>query len=152
MTPRISLRGVKVLRGCGKPNCQTGSHSLNRHHKKHEAMWLGIWASRRRGEPEWHDFVTRYHEFHEDDICHVCVSHHAEIHVIYDQIIKQDIALRAKPLSKYMWSDAKELMDKLEKACLKWMKAETPGISSELYGSYRDRERRKKLKRRPKSR
>lgn len=110
-------------------------------------MWLGIWAGRRKGEPEWIEFVARYYEFNPEDICELCVSHHAEIHVIYDALIKQDIKMRGKTLMRYTWDEAYELMDKLEKACLKWIKQETPGINSSLYGSYRKRERNKKHKR-----
>lgn len=148
---KISLKGVKVFRGCSKPNCRTGSTTINRHHRKHEAMWLGIWASRRKGEPEWKEFVDRYWQFLEEDIEVICVSHHAEIHVIYDEIIKSDLGMRSKPLSKYTWDEAHELMTKLDKACHKWIKNDTPGISSELYGSYKERSNRKQaVKRRRK--
>jgi transposase-like protein len=141
---KLNLRGVKVLRGCTKPNCQTGSYTLNRHHKKHEAMWRGIWAARRRGEPAWEAFLKRYHEYRAEDIVLICVSHHAEIHAIYDQIIRQHIQLVGKSLAKFSWTEARALMAELEKTCMKWLREETPGISSKKYGSFKERSKRRK--------
>lgn len=76
----------------------------------------------------------------------ICVSHHAEIHAIYDKLIKQDMVATGKALSKYSWDEAKRLMNKLEAACMKWLQDETPGISSNLYGSFKARVREEKLK------
>ena len=96
-------------------------------------MWLGIWASTRRGEKRWIRFVRRYWQFHPDDCVIICVSHHAEIHAIYDRIIQQDMAERGKRLSKYGWPEAMQLMNRLETACREWEKVRTPGISSSRY-------------------
>jgi hypothetical protein len=139
--PKISLRGVRVLRGCEKPNCSTGVSTLNRHHKRHEAMWRGVWSKRRRGEPAWDKFLKRYFEFRPEDTVVVCESHHAEIHVLYDQIIKADRDERGKNLSQYSWSEARQLMTRLEDCCLEWLDYISPGISSELYGRTKDQQR-----------
>lgn len=110
-------------------------------------MWLGIWASRRRGEPRWEKFKTRYYEYREEDCVLICVSHHAEIHAIYDRIIQEDLTKVGKPLWKYSWIEAEKLMDKLEMACRQWERMRTPGINSSLYGSYRARQQRKRQNR-----
>lgn len=75
------------------------------------------------------------------------MSHHAEIHAIYDSIILQDISALGKPLYKYSWREAEALMDKLEAACRKWELDDTPGINSRQYGSYRARRQAKRRRR-----
>jgi len=105
-------------------------------------MWHGIWASRRANEARFRAFVARYFEFRPEDCVVICVSHHAEIHAIYDQIIRQDISATGKSLYKYSWQEAERLMAKLEAACRKWEKDETPGIDSRKYGVVRKRRRR----------
>lgn len=107
-------------------------------------MWLGIWASRRRGEPRWEKFKARYYEYHPDDCVTICVSHHAEIHAIYDRIIQEDTARLGKSLGKYSWIEAERLMDLLEQACRQWEGMRTPGLDSRLYGSYRKRKGKRK--------
>lgn len=124
----MSLSSVDTSTGeCAKPNCSTGSHTLHRHHRRHEAMWLGVWASRRRGEKKFAEFVARYHAFHPDDWVRVCDRHHAEIHLIYDGIIRRDRHITLRPLSQYSWAQAEKLMGKLEGICLEWLTKETPG-------------------------
>lgn len=115
--------------GCAKPGCNSPSgRSLERHHKRHQAMWLGIWASRRHGETKWNQFVDRYWQFHEEDIVKLCDHHHAEIHLIYDKLIKSDRLKLDRSLAKYTWTQAETLMDKLEETCDEWLEKETPGI------------------------
>ena len=138
--PTVNLKGV-TKRGCMKPNCKT-SYTLNRHHKKHEAMWLGIWASRRRLEPKWRAFVERYHEFLPEDIVDICSRHHAEIHLLYDVIIQEDILEIGRPLSRYSWGQAERLMRKLEETCNTWLKLPTPGVHPKTF-AHRRRERQK---------
>jgi hypothetical protein len=119
--------------GCQKPGCEV-SGTLHRHHRRHEAMWLGIWATRRRGEERWKAFTERYYQFLPEDCEFLCPNHHAEIHRLYDAIIVGDRKLVGRPLSKYTWTQAERLMEKLESACLEWIETETPGIDSNYYG------------------
>ena len=130
-------------RGCVKPKCKTGSRSLNRHHVRHQGMWLGVWAGRRRGEPRWIEFVKRYWSFHRDDVRYLCANHHAEIHSIYDDIIAEDRAKVGKPLYDYSWKQAEALMDKLEAAFNVWIRLESRGISSKNYGKTKKARRQK---------
>lgn len=74
----------------------------------------------------------------------VCVSHHAEIHAIYDKIIQEDTLRLDKSLWKYSWIEAERLMDLLEEACRQWEAMATPGINSRLYGSYRKRRKKRR--------
>src|SRR5215204_1003733 len=126
--PAIGLAG---LRGCSKPNCRLRA-PLNRHHRRHEAIWLSAWAHR-RGEPKYREMVARYWEFRSEDIVVICLNHHAEIHMTYDTIIAEDMAKTGLPLYLYSWRQAKILMDKLDTACALWLLAETPGVDSRIY-------------------
>jgi hypothetical protein len=127
--PPISLRDIDSRRagGCQKPNCES-SGTLHRHHKRHEALWLGIWSGRRRTETKWKEFVNRYYSFVPEDCVILCANHHAEIHNIYDKIISHDRRQTGRRLSKYTWPQAEKLMDKLERACIEWLAQQTPGI------------------------
>jgi hypothetical protein len=100
-------------------------------------MWFGVWASRRRGETRWKEFIERYYKFLPEDVVLICDSHHAEIHSIYDTLIARDKAWTQRKLSDYTWSQAVLLMNKLEQACIKWLGEQTPGISSAEYGERR---------------
>lgn len=122
--------------GCQKPSCET-SGTLHRHHKRHQAMWLGIWAGRRKSEQKWLQFIDSYYQFRPSDCVILCPNHHAEIHKIYDSMIMADKLRTRRPLSKYSWQQAEALMDKLEAACDEWLKHVTPGINSEQYGRKR---------------
>jgi hypothetical protein len=134
----VSLSDVPSEVRCVKPGCTVASHTrLQRHHKRHQAMWLSIWAGRRRSENRWRSFVERYHQFLTEDVVLICDSHHAEIHSIYDRLISQDRAKTKIPFAKYSWRQADHLMDKLEKACVDWLARETPGIDSEVFGDTR---------------
>jgi len=129
--------------GCQKPGC-AASDTLHRHHKRHEAMWLGIWSGRRRTEAKWKAFVNRYYSFLPEDCVILCANHHAEIHVIYDGILLRDRERAGKPFSKYTWPQAETLMLKFEAACDSWMRKATPGVSSTAYGRKRKRDEKKR--------
>lgn len=135
----ISLAEVPSEVRCAKPSCPVASHSrLQRHHKGHQRMWFGIWASRRKGEKRWQAFVARYNRFDPRDVVLICENHHAEIHSIYDKIIANDRAAQTNiPLSQYNWTQAIRLMAKLTAACGKWLQKETPGIDSASFGETR---------------
>lgn len=135
MRVSVALSDVTV-RGCMKPSCLWNHAPLHRHHKRHQALWLGPWAHR-GAEPQWNKFVARYHEFREADIVVLCSFHHAEIHSIYDKIIAEDSAKLALPLYLYSWAQGRRLMDKLEAECLRWLGTETPGIDPANYGATR---------------
>lgn len=130
MTIRVSLANV-TSGGCRKPNCGHRA-PLNRHHKAHEALWLGAWAHR-GSEPKWKAFVKRYYEYREEDTVRICLPHHAEIHSIYDAIIADDIAQTGLRLYLYSWKQARILMRRLTDACDQWLVTETPGVDSEIY-------------------
>lgn len=136
----VSLCDVPSEVRCAKPGCKVASHTLlQRHHKRHPAMWFGIWAKRKRGELRWKEFKERYHKFLPEDVVLICDAHHAEIHSIYDKIITKDRAQVQCKLSEYTWVQATQLMNKLEEACLEWLETVTPGISSAEYGERRKR-------------
>ncbi len=124
---------------CAKLDCDTGSYTLHRHHRKHQAIWLGIWAGRRNGEKKFSLFVTRYHEFNPKDWTRLCASHHAEIHLIYDGIIRRDQWFTRRSLSQYSWVQAEKLMMKLEAVCVDWLKKKTPGSSTEALTKLRSK-------------
>jgi len=135
----IALSGVSAD-GCVKPECGLRT-PLNRHHKRHEALWFNAWAHRQH-EPKWQEFVKRYHEFRPEDTVVICLRHHAEIHSMYDRIIQEDRKLLGLPLYRYSWKQGTRLMDKLEAVCEEWLKQKTKGIDSAQY------DRTKKLRRR----
>lgn len=144
MTPRINtdLSKVDASTGeCAKFNCCTESRTLHRHHRKHEAMWIGIWLLRRKGEEKFVHFCYTYHLFRREDWVRICDMHHAEIHLIYDGIIKKDKLKTGRPLSKYSWAQAEKLMEKLEAACVKWLKKDTPGVDPTFLNNLRDKRR-----------
>lgn len=134
----VPLTNVPSEVRCAKPGCQEASHAhLQRHHKGHQAMWLGIWASRRRGETKFADFVIRYHLFLPADVVLICDSHHAEIHSIYDKIINEDRARTGASFSRYSWRQAEMLMAKLIVACDDWLEKESPGLDSNRFSETR---------------
>lgn len=104
-------------------------------------MWLGIWASRRKGEKKFEEFVERYNSFHPEDWVRVCDMHHAEIHLIYDTIIRRDRLITFRRLAEYSWKQAEKLMDKLEAACFDWLEIETPGEDPKLVDEVREKRR-----------
>lgn len=106
-------------------------------------MWLGIWASRRRDEFEFREFVDKYNAFLEEDIVYICDMHHAEVHVLYDEIIQAHRERSGKPLYKYTWIEAEELMDQLEEACILWLGKESPGFSTTALRKARSAQRRR---------
>lgn len=113
---------------CGKVGCHTPSRTLHRHHRRHQAMWIGVWLARRVGEEKFITFCWDYHAFLAKDWVRLCDMHHAEIHLIYDGIIRRDKLKTGRPLSKYSWAQAEKLMDKLESTCVKWLRKDTPGL------------------------
>lgn len=127
----VSLRLAPKM-ACSKPGCAR-TRKLQRHHYKHEAMFLGVWSGVRRKERRWQEFVARYYQFLPQDVVRICDSHHAEIHAIYDQIIAEDLARTGQRLEQYTWAQAERLMNKLKAACKEWLKKKTPGISSTRY-------------------
>lgn len=133
----ISLSDVDA--GCSKPECGHRA-PCNRHHKSHEALWLGAWAHR-GVEPKWIAFVERYYEFREEDCVKICLPHHAEIHALYDEIIADDVARTGIPLYLYSWKQGEILMTRLRTACDLWLQSPSPGLDSAEY------ERNKKLRR-----
>ena len=133
-----SLREVDTATGeCAKLNCNTGSYTLHRHHRRHQAIWLGIWKSRRNGEVKFNAHIKRYHSFDPKDWSRLCDSHHAEIHLIYDIIIRIDQGKIQRNLSQYSWAQAEKLMNKLEAVCVAWLEKETPGSSSDALTALR---------------
>lgn len=125
--------------GCAKPHCANRA-AIHRHHRANEALWLAPFAHR-RGEPKWEQFVARYYRFEEEDIVRLCANHHAEIHSLYDAIIKEDLEQTGLRLYLYSWKQAQILMQKLANTCAVWLLVETSGIDPDSY------ERTKKLRR-----
>lgn len=134
------LSGVDSTTGeCAKLDCNSGSRTLHRHHRKHQAMWIGVWRVRRAGEEKFLKFCYNYHAFLRKDWDRICDRHHAEIHLIYDMIIQQDVARVGRPLAHYSWAQAEKLMAKLEATCVEWLKKDTPGLDPEKLNDIRDR-------------
>lgn len=96
-------------------------------------MWLGVWAGRRALEDRFRKFVNAYHEFRMEDTTPLCPHHHAEIHQLYDEIIGADRIRLMRHLSEYSWTQANNLMDKLERRFKGWVKLDTPGIDSDAF-------------------
>lgn len=143
MSPKLPrpLSSIESLRGCPKPNCSTGSDTLERHHRRHEAMWLAVWRSKRKGEQRFIRFVGRYKRFDPRDVTRICDWHHAEIHSIYDEIIQADMRMRSKRLQDYSWDEANELMSKLERRFWTWLGEPSPGLSPRKLRAQRAKER-----------
>jgi len=77
-------------------------------------------------------FLKRYESFDPRDIEVLCAYHHCEIHLIYDDLIREDKAKRRKgSFIDYTWSQATAVMSKLSKECYEWMKRDTPGRNPE---------------------
>lgn len=114
---------------CIKPHCGTRSLNINRHHKRHQFMFLSSFVRTRKRQAEYKAFVKRYYEFRKEDVADVCSWHHAEVHILYDRIIQQDIKRVGKPLRNYSWAQANALMDKLEACFEEWAKIESSGIN-----------------------
>lgn len=112
---------------CVKPHCRTGSTSHNRHHKQHQYMFVSCFVQTRKGQALYEAFVDRYYTFLNEDTVDLCIPHHAEIHLLYDAIIRKDLKKVNKPLRTYSWKQAEALMEKLATACENWLKKETPG-------------------------
>lgn len=131
---------------CSKPNCQHIGAVLNRHHKGNEALWLGV-LKHRKDEATYRALLRRYYQYRKEDCVDLCRLHHAEIHEIYDEITAEDQAGRQKKsLRDYSWEEAAELSLKLAVACHEWLKKETPGIDSYLYGKRKKGRRNRLLK------
>lgn len=90
-------------------------------------MFVSAFVRRRMRETVYRKFVERYYEFRKEDTAEVCLHHHAEIHLIYDKIIRQDLKRTRKALRNYSWNQANKLMDRLEEAFKEWFVKETPG-------------------------
>ncbi len=90
-------------------------------------------------ETVYRNFVKRYYEFRPSDVESVCLHHHAEIHLIYDKIIRQDLRRTRKALRNYSWNQANTLMDKLEAAFKEWFMKVTPGADPAIliHGKHR---------------
>ena len=88
---------------------------------------MSAFVRRRTRETEYRKFVEEYYSFLPSKTVRICESHHAEIHLIYDDIIRNDLKRTKKALREYSWAQADKLMRKLERACNIWMGKETPG-------------------------
>lgn len=124
---------------CAKLNCCTDSRTLHRHHRRHQAVWIGVWFSRRKGEEKFEEFKQRYYAFLPEDWTRLCENHHAEIHLVYDLVIRQDRKKIGRTLSRYSWTQAEKLMDRFEAVCVEWLKKDTPGVSSKRLEELRKR-------------
>ena len=89
-------------------------------------MFLRHFAAR-RGQMRYEDFRRRYYEYHPDDCVTICEEHHAEIHKLYLPIIDRECKKLAKPMCRWSWGEADRLMEKLERACDRWLQTVTPG-------------------------
>lgn len=128
-----------VQLSCAKPGCS--NPRLQRHHKKHEYIWVAVWVKRRMGEPRFQAFSRRYWSFDDRDIVRICARHHVEVHAAYTRIIDQHIVKNSNPLlHTWTWKEADALMKDLEEYCDKWLKKKTPGLNTKSY----KRKRRKK--------
>lgn len=124
------LSGVSTTARCTKPSCKL--RTLNRHHKRHEYMFVSSFVRRRMRETVYRAFVKRYYEFRKEDVSYICLHHHAEIHLMYDKIIRKDLRSTHKALRNYSWNQANHLMDKLEAAFNDWIEKVTPGEDPEI--------------------
>lgn len=134
---------------CTKPTC--AGTFLHRHHIKHEALWLWLREADNRHK-DWTDELVkdmnmRYHEFRKEDIVVVCSWHHAEIHMLYINILENNQRRKCyKALADYSFKEAQTLMRHFEKACQKWLTKVTPGIDPESLDGMRSFPHKKRKK------
>lgn len=108
-----------------------------------------MWVSRFSGLDWFEDMVERYHEYNPDDIVYICAAHHAEVHKLYDKIIRRDmVQRRIASLYSYSRSMGEQLMDEMHKACMEWLQKETPGLDPETFSRDRRTRRKPRKKRR----
>lgn len=121
--------------GCRKPGCKHRLDIPHRHHRRYESLFITFFGRHRRNKSEKYEALRkRYEEFRPEDTVVLCGWHHAEIHKIYNQIVREDCAQRLKPLDRYSWKQAHSLMNKLHDACTEWEIERTPGVNpSEVF-------------------
>lgn len=90
-------------------------------------------------ETVYRNFVKYYYEFRKEDVEHICLHHHAEIHLVYDKIIRRDLRRTRKALRNYSWNQADNLMEQLEKAFDDWFVKVTPGADPAILVSGKGR-------------
>lgn len=125
----VKLRIKTAAVGCQKPGCKRRLDIPHRHHRRCETLFIHAFGRDKRNKSEkFIELRDRYSLFREEDTIQICGWHHAEIHLIYDDIIRQDTYKRLRSLDRYSWKQANSLMDKLRQACLEWEKEKTPGV------------------------
>jgi hypothetical protein len=140
------VRGLAAVEGgCEKPSCTHHSARINRHHRGYDSLWFSSWH-RFRGRTWWQKVVDRYWEYRKADCVRLCVYHHAEIHMLYDELIAVAIARARVPLHRFSKRAAQELQRDLRRACRNWLLLVTPGTDPDLY-NLRKRARRRRLQR-----
>lgn len=112
--------------GCRKPGCKRRLSIPHRHHRKCETLFFRAWLGKR---PKWvRALQQRYEKFLPEDTVILCSWHHAEIHMIYDDIIKKDMQRTRKPIYRYSKKQMERLMKQLEDECLDWEQDRSPGV------------------------
>lgn len=126
---------------CEKPKCKRAKQ--HRHHRGHEFLFAIRWTGTK--DPDKKAWNKRYWSFREEDLVRLCPRHHAEIHLLYDQIIMAHNRRIGKKCDLYTVKEAEELRKELQAACDKWMKKETKGVpANRVFGRARTRNQRRK--------
>lgn len=114
--------------GCQKPGCKRRLDIPHRHHRRCETLFIHAFSRHKRNKSEkYKELQERYSLFRDEDTIQICSWHHAEIHLIYDKIIRADASQRLRSLDRYSWKQAHSLMNKLRQACVEWEEEKTPG-------------------------
>lgn len=153
--PIITVKTTEV--GCRKPSCKHRMELTHRHHRKCETLFITAFGrnpARNTKSKRFKLLCSRYEKFDERDVVRLCAWHHAEIHVLYDDIILDFKIEINKILANFTWEEADKLMRRLRKACYQWETEVTPGINPDLvFGRQRYRigskTRPKKKRKRP---
>jgi hypothetical protein len=120
--------------GCRKPGCKHRFSRPNRHHKRHEKMFINHWATLPNPDSEIRRALNilraRYYQFRPCDTEIICEWHHVEIHKRYMGVIEwHKNLIGVRYLRNYSVRQAASLMRELKKEFQKWIKEKTPGIN-----------------------
>lgn len=148
MSPKVQI-DLSSSR-CAKKGCKNFS-KLHRHHLRHEKHWLNVWlysptptfkGSKQQGRTAISILKLRYFQFREVDTVRLCESHHVEIHVIYSSLLRRFSLIEFKKHeAAFSVEEALHVMRVCKKACLEWLKEETPGIDPKSAGWRLDSDR-----------
>jgi len=129
----------KVSSGvCDKPSC--GRRPVYRHHKGDEHRFIRYLTDNKfRTKRPWvKRIMDRYHQFHEQDICHVCGDHHEEIHELLFQSLKTFCKSKAitEPIKDWDEDQVLSAITFLRTSTEFWLTQPTPGCKTRILTTF----------------